>query len=133
MTSAAPIETAVQSHRNGLAFVFLAGVLWSTVGLGIRLIEHAVVGAAPVYSASWREARRASVHNAALCLPNDQNVWYGAVSQLIADRDEMQRIAEVAEDQELFIRLLDPEIGTHSWSLVVVAVLMLVWYSVSVL
>ena len=43
MTSAAPIETAVQSHRNGLAFVFLAGVLWSTVGLGIRLIEDAVV------------------------------------------------------------------------------------------
>jgi DME family drug/metabolite transporter len=31
------------SHRRGLAFVFAAGVLWSTVGLGIRLIEDASV------------------------------------------------------------------------------------------
>lgn len=31
------------SHRTGLFFVLLAGVLWSTVGLGIRLIEDASV------------------------------------------------------------------------------------------
>ncbi len=31
------------SHRIGLVFVFSAGVLWSTVGLGIRLIEEAGV------------------------------------------------------------------------------------------
>ncbi len=31
------------SHRRGLIFVFAAGVLWSTVGLGIRLIEEASV------------------------------------------------------------------------------------------
>ncbi len=31
------------SHRRGLVFVFAAGVLWSTVGLGIRLIEEASV------------------------------------------------------------------------------------------
>jgi drug/metabolite transporter (DMT)-like permease len=31
------------SHRRNLAFVFSAGVLWSTVGLGIRLIEEASV------------------------------------------------------------------------------------------
>lgn len=31
------------SHRRGLVFVFAAGVLWSTVGLGIRLIEDATV------------------------------------------------------------------------------------------
>ncbi len=31
------------SHRQGLFFVFAAGVLWSTVGLGIRLIEEASV------------------------------------------------------------------------------------------
>ena len=29
--------------RLGLVFVFMAGVLWSTVGLGIRLIEEATV------------------------------------------------------------------------------------------
>jgi len=31
------------SHKHGILFVFAAGVLWSTVGLGIRLIEDAVV------------------------------------------------------------------------------------------
>lgn len=32
-----------QNHRRGLVFVFAAGVLWSTVGLGIRLIQDADV------------------------------------------------------------------------------------------
>ena len=36
-----PESTA--QHRRGLMFVFGAGVLWSTVGLGIRLIEDATV------------------------------------------------------------------------------------------
>ncbi len=31
-----------RSHGQGLFFVFSAGVLWSTIGLGIRLIENAV-------------------------------------------------------------------------------------------
>ena len=31
------------SHRQGVAFVLAAGALWSTVGLGIRLIEDASV------------------------------------------------------------------------------------------
>ncbi|RYG89435.1 DMT family transporter [Loktanella sp. IMCC34160] len=31
------------AHKHGVLFVFAAGVLWSTVGLGIRLIEDAVV------------------------------------------------------------------------------------------
>ena len=36
-------QDAARAHRVGLIFVFLAGVLWSTVGLGIRLIEDATV------------------------------------------------------------------------------------------
>lgn len=31
------------THRSGILLVFMAGVLWSTVGLGIRMIEDAVV------------------------------------------------------------------------------------------
>lgn len=34
---------SADSHKHGILFVFAAGVLWSTVGLGIRLIEDAVV------------------------------------------------------------------------------------------
>lgn len=33
----------MSAQRHGVLFVFLAGVLWSTVGLGIRLMEEAVV------------------------------------------------------------------------------------------
>jgi DME family drug/metabolite transporter len=40
-TGAIPIHQI--SHQRGLFFVFAAGVLWSTVGLGIRLIEDASV------------------------------------------------------------------------------------------
>ena len=39
----APIHPESAQHRRGLMFVFAAGVLWSTVGLGIRLIEDATV------------------------------------------------------------------------------------------
>ena len=43
MTSLTPPTLAVDTHKHGLLFVFTAGVLWSTVGLGIRMIEDAVV------------------------------------------------------------------------------------------
>lgn len=43
MKSIAPAPTNADAHKNGVLFVFTAGVLWSTVGLGIRLIEDAVV------------------------------------------------------------------------------------------
>lgn len=43
MTSVAPPTSNPDAHKYGLLFVFAAGVLWSTVGLGIRLIEDAVV------------------------------------------------------------------------------------------
>ncbi len=40
MTTSTPTATI---PKHGILFVFAAGVLWSTVGLGIRLIEDAVV------------------------------------------------------------------------------------------
>ena len=43
MTSLTPPTLAVDTHKQGLLFVFAAGVLWSTVGLGIRMIEDAAV------------------------------------------------------------------------------------------
>lgn len=41
MTSFATTTSNADAHKFGILFVFLAGVLWSTVGLGIRLIEDA--------------------------------------------------------------------------------------------
>jgi DME family drug/metabolite transporter len=43
MTSIAPSTSTADAHKYGVLFVFAAGVLWSTVGLGIRMIEDAVV------------------------------------------------------------------------------------------
>ena len=43
MTYLSPPTLAVDTHKHGLLFVFAAGVLWSTVGPGIRMIEDAVV------------------------------------------------------------------------------------------
>ena len=43
MSSCAYAPSFEINHRRGLVFVFAAGVLWSTVGLGIRLIEDASV------------------------------------------------------------------------------------------
>ena len=43
MTSVAPPCSTADAHKYGVLFVFAAGILWSTVGLGIRLIEDAVV------------------------------------------------------------------------------------------
>ena len=43
MTTVAPPTSTTDAHKYGVFFVFAAGVLWSTVGLGIRMIEDAVV------------------------------------------------------------------------------------------
>ncbi len=43
MTNATLTQPSVLSYRNGVLLVLVAGVLWSTVGLGIRLIENAEV------------------------------------------------------------------------------------------
>lgn len=43
MTSISPLASDTDAHKHGVLFVFAAGVLWSTVGLGIRMIEDAVV------------------------------------------------------------------------------------------
>lgn len=43
MTVTIPAEPTPQARINGYLMVMLAGVMWSTVGLGIRLIEDALV------------------------------------------------------------------------------------------
>lgn len=43
MTTSTDTVPLPDERRLGLVFVFLAGVLWSTVGLGVRLIDDAAV------------------------------------------------------------------------------------------
>lgn len=79
-----------------------------------KLIEHAVVGAAPVYSTSWREAARASTRGAALCLQNDPSAWLDGLDDLIADHQWMQSLASSA--QNLAALLNKPEPQRKLWS-----------------
>ena len=43
MTPILSTRLNADAHKYGILFVFAAGVLWSTVGLGIRMIEDAFV------------------------------------------------------------------------------------------
>ncbi len=43
VTTSSHDHSASDTHKHGVLFVFAAGVLWSTVGLGIRMIDDAVV------------------------------------------------------------------------------------------
>ncbi|MEL7117742.1 MAG: hypothetical protein AAGP08_19525, partial [Pseudomonadota bacterium] len=43
ITTTDDIPSSSDAHKHGVLFVFSAGILWSRVGLGIRLIEEAVV------------------------------------------------------------------------------------------
>lgn len=43
MTALSPLASTAESHKHSVLFVFAAGVLWSTIGLAIRLIDEAVV------------------------------------------------------------------------------------------
>ena len=43
MSVAQPLARDLAAHRQGVLLVLAAGVLWSTVGLGVRLIEDALV------------------------------------------------------------------------------------------
>ena len=68
-----------------------------------KLIEHAVVGAAPLYSSSWGESGRVPHGSAGLCLPNDPDVWFKTLRDLIDTPQEMRALALGA--QETAVRL----------------------------
>lgn len=63
-----------------------------------KLIEHAVVGAAPVYSATWAESKRVPNGVAGVCLPNDPGAWAEVIRALVRDPDRMHGLAAGAQD-----------------------------------
>jgi hypothetical protein len=58
-----------------------------------KLIEHAIVGAAGVYSAAWPESARVRRRGAGLVLGPEPEAWEAAVLRLLADRALRRRIA----------------------------------------
>ncbi len=78
-----------------------------------KLIEHGIVGAAPVYSQSWDAAGRAVAAGAGLAAANDQRQWFEAVSALLADPARIGELSRGA--QRLGSRMNDPAPQRDLW------------------
>lgn len=78
-----------------------------------KLIEHAVTGAAPVYSAGWSEAPRVMREGAGLCVGNTHEAWIEAASHLIRAPRFARDVASNA--QRLAVKLNDPRPQRDLW------------------
>ncbi|MGF1446557.1 MAG: hypothetical protein ACFBRM_10200 [Pikeienuella sp.] len=58
-----------------------------------KIIEHAIVGAAGLYSAVWPEAQRVARRGAGLVLANEPEAWIAAATRLIERADERANLA----------------------------------------
>ncbi len=58
-----------------------------------KIIEHAIVGAAGIYSAAWPEAARVARRGAGLVLANEPEAWIAGASALIADPARRRALA----------------------------------------
>lgn len=78
-----------------------------------KLIEHAVVGAAPIYSADWAETTRVMHGISAIRLPNVLHAWAEAASALIRAPHRARELAYGA--QRLAAKLNDPRPQRLLW------------------
>jgi hypothetical protein len=74
-----------------------------------KLIEHAVVGSAPLYSGTWGEAKRVSHGLSGLCLPNEVDVWLREIEALIANPVRMRTLAEGAKEAAVRLNRAEPQ------------------------
>lgn len=78
-----------------------------------KLIEHGVVGAAPIYSRWWPEGARAAGAGAGLSCANEPEAWRRAILSLLRDPDGRRGMA--AEAQRLARRLNRPQAQRALW------------------
>jgi len=74
-----------------------------------KLIEHAVVGTAPVYSSCWSEAQNAAEYGAGCLIPNDREAWVQGLSGLIENPDRMRRLAMRAQHYARTLNTTGPQ------------------------
>lgn len=74
-----------------------------------KVIEHAVVGAAPIYSATWREGQRAAGHGAGILAPNDPKAWVQSILGLLDDRPTMRRLAQACQTYAATLNTAAPQ------------------------
>ncbi|MEM9145613.1 MAG: hypothetical protein AAGC57_05390 [Pseudomonadota bacterium] len=78
-----------------------------------KIIEHAVVGAAGLYSESWPEASRIARRNAGLVLPSDPEAWRAAIMGLLDDPE--RRLALATAGRGLAADLTHPGLQRAFW------------------
>jgi hypothetical protein len=79
-----------------------------------KLIEHALIGAAPLYAAGWPPGEAAARAGAGVVLPpGDVGAWAESLVALARDRRRAQRLSEGA--QAFARRLNDPQRQRATW------------------
>lgn len=78
-----------------------------------KLIEHAIIGAAPIYSETWPMARMAAGAGGGMALGEDPALWAETAIALLRDRVRSRTLAEGA--QRLAGRLRDVDAQRSLW------------------
>lgn len=89
-------RAALRGRRFHLALYPLMDTPFNRARSINKLIEHGLVGAAPLYSRAWPEAWRAGAAGAGLLLANEPGEWRAAIEGLIARPGRMRELAERA-------------------------------------
>ncbi|MDX1650376.1 MAG: hypothetical protein R3263_11035, partial [Myxococcota bacterium] len=89
-------RAAMRGRRLHLALYPLMDTPFNRARSPNKLIEHGVVGAAPLYSRCWPEARRAAASGAGLLLGNRATEWRAAIDDLVANSGRMRALASGA-------------------------------------
>ncbi|MEM9047291.1 MAG: hypothetical protein AAGC92_01110 [Pseudomonadota bacterium] len=107
-------RAALRDRRFHLALYPLRATPFNAGRSRNKIVEHAVVGAAPLYSAGWPPGDAAAAAGAGLALPERPEIWAAAIAALIADRPRMARMAAAARAHAS--RINDPAAQRRLWA-----------------
>ncbi|MGF1502195.1 MAG: hypothetical protein ACFBSD_10295 [Paracoccaceae bacterium] len=116
-TSWPAYRTSLSGRRLHLALYPLLDTATNRARSINKLIEHAVAGAAGVYSASWSGS--AAAEGAGLLLPPEPDAWADALPPLIADRDRTAALAAAGQARARTLNRAAPqrELWAHLFDL----------------
>ncbi len=106
-------RAALAGMRRHIALYPLAQGPFAAARSANKLIELALMGAAPLYPARWPQGAAAAAEGAGLALPDDPGAWFEAILALAADPGRRRALAEGA--QRLARRLNDPAPQRALW------------------
>lgn len=102
-------RAALPARRFHLALYPLRATPFNAGRSANKIIEHAVVGAAPLTSQGWPPGEAAAAAGAGLSLPEDPRSWAAAIETLLADRPRMRALAGAARDHAAALNHPDPQ------------------------